>query len=154
MSKRSVLALPSKQVKSLQRPPSSSTSVCSFRPSPSEKDDMACSPECPNGGFPKSCARQAAETMRQFLRNEPVSSNIFPQSASYNFSRERPTLETSKLCVNRLCTKILPGKGRPVFCFADVGMAKKNQPIVIALIFCSILFLLTSVVLQTKTFNR
>lgn len=32
-----------------------------------EKVEMARSPECPKGGFPKSCARQAAETM------EPIS---------------------------------------------------------------------------------
>lgn len=32
-----------------------------------KKVEIARSPECPKGGFPKSCARQAAETM------EPIS---------------------------------------------------------------------------------
>jgi len=55
-------ALPSKQVKSAYSEMESATLY--FNPSPSVKyEAMAFSPECPKGGFPKSCARQAAATM-------------------------------------------------------------------------------------------
>lgn len=87
------------------------------------------SPECPNGGFPISWARQAADTM------EPISGKLILPSGYFWISpfatllpNERPTQDTSRLCVSRLCTKILPGRGIPVSCFVvfGKGMRKLN----------------------------
>ena len=81
---------------------------------------MARSPECPNGGFPKSCAKHAAETMAPISDMwVSASSGCFDKSwVAMVLPNERPTQDTSKLWVRRLWTKILPGSGKTwvLFC--------------------------------------
>jgi hypothetical protein len=75
---------------------------------------IAFHPECPNGGFPISCANEAAATIapnhsyenRALLLNG-IFLNYFLSNQS---SKERPTTETSKLCVS-LCTKSVLDSG-------------------------------------------
>ena len=92
---------------------------------------MAFSPECPKGGFPRSWARHAADTM------EPISvmcvsesaGCFFRSSAATSFPNERPTHETSRLWVRRLCTKMLPGSGNTwvLFCRRRNGAEKISR---------------------------
>ena len=94
---------------------------------PGVHEKVARSPECPNGGLPMSWARQAAETM------EPISGKLTLPSGYFCIRplatllpNERPTQETSKLCVKRLCTNILPGRGNTcvLFCKRRKGEEK------------------------------
>ena len=68
-----------------------------------------------------SCAKQAAETM------EPISGKLMLPSGYFRINpfetllpSERPTQETSKLWVNRLCTKMLPGSGKTCVLFCSL----------------------------------
>ena len=89
---------------------------------------MARSPECPKGGLPRSCARQAAETMAPISgRKLSASSGLrerMPRATS--LPKERPTHDTSRLCVRRLWTKTLPGRGNTwvLFCRRRKGAEK------------------------------
>ena len=131
VSKRMALALPSKCTKSSHRPPSARTRASSCRPAPSEENaEIARSPECPNGGLPMSCARQAAETI------DPISCRLVASPPYFCIRRvaifvpsDRPTHDTSKLCVSRLCTKMLPGRGKTcvLFCNRRKGEEKISR---------------------------
>ena len=116
---RKALAFPSKWVMSSQN--FLLTLSLTASPAPSVKKVwMAFSPEWPNGGLPKSWARQAALTM------VPISSKrVSFNSGRFSMMRREislpsdiPTLATSRLWVRRLCTKMLPGRGNTwvLFC--------------------------------------
>ena len=73
--------------------------------------------------------KASADTM------EPISGKLILPSGYFWISpfatllpNERPTQDTSRLCVSRLCTKILPAGGIPVSCFVvfGKGMRKLN----------------------------
>ena len=136
VSSRNAFAFPSKCVKSSHSiEESCSPSGClSFKncPLPSEKKvDMARSPECPKGGLPKSCARQAAETIEPISGRKDSCSSGWRSRIAFatSFPNERPTQDTSRLCVSRLCTKILPGKGNTwvLFCSRRKGAEKMRR---------------------------
>ena len=87
-----------------------------FAPFPDLKySPIAFSPECPKGGFPMSCITEAAATIA------PKSLKVYPKSAKFGWRsnktfptflpRVRPTTETSKLCVKRVCTKSVSESG-------------------------------------------
>ena len=83
-------------------------------PAPSVKKVwMAFSPECPKGGLPISWARHAVATICPISSNRvPCSSGCFRVMArATSHPNDIPTLATSKLCVNLLWTKMLPGRG-------------------------------------------
>ena len=93
--------------------------------------DIAFSPECPKGGLPISCAKHAIAT------TVPISSISVPASSGWrritslatSLPRDIPTLATSRLCVRRLWTKILPGKGNTcvLFCSRRNGAEKMRR---------------------------
>ena len=88
---------------------------------------MARSPEWPKGGFPISWARQAAETIEPISGKFTLSPGYFCIKAfAILFPSERPTQETSKLCVNRLWTNILPGKGNTCVLFCKRRKGEEN----------------------------
>lgn len=65
-----------------------------------------------------SCAKQAVATMVGISVAARLSIRLL--LAKYSATKlaiERPTLATSKLWVNLLCTKISPGRETPVFYF-------------------------------------
>lgn len=86
-------------------------------------------PGMAEGGLPKSCARQAADTIEPISgRNESYSSGWRVSIAlDTSLPNERPTHETSRLCVKRLWTKILPGRGNTcvLFCRRRKGAEKQ-----------------------------
>ena len=98
VSIRKALAFPSKCVKSSH----SIEERCDFnaKPFPSEKYvEIAFSPECPKGGFPKSCARHAAETIEGISdMYESFNSGCLDNNCKETeLPKERPTQDTSKL---------------------------------------------------------
>ena len=115
-SMRNPCALPSKLVKSAHW----SLRTCCIQAFPEgcslKKSEMASSPACPKGGFPISCVSAAAATM------EPIPAAVIPLEASLGYfsskispaalPKDRPTEDTSKLCVNRVCTKACSGRGK------------------------------------------
>ena len=96
---------------------------------------MALSPECPKGGFPKSCARQAADTMAPAsLRWLPDSSGCFCRSArEISLPKERPTLDTSRLWVSRLWTNTR-------FVLQTSERCREYKTVIIALEFRAVVF--------------
>ena len=121
---RKAFAFPSKCVKSSHSigescSPSGCFS-CSLCPFPSEKNvEIARSPECPKGGLPNSCARQAADTIEPISGRKELSSSGWRSriALATSLPKDRPTQDTSRLCVSRLCTKILPGSGNTCVLF-------------------------------------
>ena len=131
---RKAFAFPSKCVKSSHSigescSPSGCFS-CSLCPFPSEKNvEMARSPECPKGGLPKSCARQAADTIEPISGRKELSSSGWRSriALATSFPKDRPTQDTSRLCVSRLCTKILPGSGNTCVLFCRRRNGAENM---------------------------
>lgn len=125
VSRRKALALPSNQVLPFVFVQHSRR--CS--PFPSEKYvPMARSPEWPKGGLPKSCARQATDTMAP-ISDRWLSFSSRCRASSFlveSLPNERPTHDTSRLCVSRLCTKIPPGSGNTCVLFCSDGREPKR----------------------------
>ena len=78
-----------------------------------------------------SCARQPAEMMEPI--SVMLSGRLSPYFSLRSFAtalpNERPTQDTSRLCVSLLCTKILPGRGNTcvLFCSLRKGEEKMSR---------------------------
>jgi hypothetical protein len=72
------------------------------------------SPECPKAGS-ISCANEAAATIAKIIHMKPCTSFKYGYFSIIFFPtkrpKERPTTETSKLCVKRVCTKSILESG-------------------------------------------
>ena len=123
------------EVSNILPKPGETSSFTAF-PAPSlKKVCMAFSPEWPKGGLPKSCAVQAALTI------VPISSKRVSFSSG-RFSMIRfemslpndiPTLDTSRLWVSRLCTKIEPEQGENLSLVLQSSESRReDEPVVVA----------------------
>jgi zona occludens toxin (predicted ATPase) len=76
-----------------------------------------------NGGFPISCAKEAAATIAQnhsYENREPlVNEDIFELFFTNQTTKERPTTETSKLWVSRSMYKVRLEEESPAFYLVD-----------------------------------
>jgi hypothetical protein len=67
------------------------------------------------GGFPISCANEAAATIAKIIHMKAMHFLQIRIFLNYFLStkrpKERPTTETSKLCVKRVCTKSILESG-------------------------------------------
>ena len=92
---------------------------------------IAFSPEWPNGGFPRSWAKQAAETIAPISDTwvEASSGCLARSLVAMESPSDLPTQDTSRLWVNRLCTKMLPGSGNTcvLFCKRRKGAEKMRR---------------------------
>ena len=130
-SRRNELALPSKFTKSFHS--ASESRGLMACPRPSEKYvAMVRSPECPKGGLPMSWARHAAPTISTMWLSFSAAAvpAYFGCSWIYtSLASDLPTLDTSRLCVRRLWTKMLPGSGNTcvLFCNRRKGDEKTSR---------------------------